>query len=298
MTALTPVIVEVALNGVTPKRHNELVPITPEEVAADALRCLAAGASIAHSHSDVVGVDGDTAAARYLEAYRPVLAERPDALLYPTTNFGPGVEAAYAHFEPLARAGAVRIGIVDAGSVNLGPAGDDGVPRSPGFVYTNSFGDIEHQVEVCRRLKLGPSMAIFEPGFLRTALAWWRAGRLPAGGLVKLYFGGDAGYLGGTGMGATFGLPPTAAALDAYLEVLDGCDLPWSVAVLGGDVVECGIARLALERGGHVHVGLEDYGGARRPSNEELVTEAVKLSAEVGRPVATCAEAAGLLGLP
>ena len=97
MTALTPVIVEVALNGVTPKRQNELVPITPDEVADDALRCLAAGASIAHSHSDVVGVDGDTAAARYLEAYQPVLAKQPDALLYPTTNFGPGVEAAYAH---------------------------------------------------------------------------------------------------------------------------------------------------------------------------------------------------------
>ena len=113
-----------------------------------------------------------------------------------------------------------------------------------------------------------------------------------------MYFGGDAGYLGGTGRGASFGLPPTSAALDAYLELLDGCDLPWSVAVLGGDVVACGIARLALERGGHVHVGLEDYGGARRPSNEELVTEAVKLSAEVGRPVATCAEAAALLGLP
>src|SRR2546425_8507614 len=155
MTAPTPVIIEVAVNGVTPKRQNELVPITPAEVADDALRCLAAGASIVHSHSDVVGVDGDTAAARYLEAYQPVLAERPDALLYPTTNFGPGVEAAYAHFDPLARAGAVRIGIVDPGSVNLGPADDEGIPRPPGFVYSNSFGDIAHQVDVCQRLGLG-----------------------------------------------------------------------------------------------------------------------------------------------
>jgi uncharacterized protein (DUF849 family) len=297
MTA-QPVMIEVAVNGVTTKRQNELVPITPEEVADDALRCLAAGASIVHSHSDVVGVDGDTAAARRARADTPRDTARPDALLYPTTNFGPGVALAYSHFEPLARAGAVRIGIVDPGSVNLGSADDDGVPRSPGFVYSNSFGDIEHQVELCRRLALGPSMAIFEPGFLRTALAWWRSGRLPAGGLVKLYFGGDGGYLGGTGRGATFGLPPTVAALDAYLELLDGCDLPWSVAVLGGDVVESGIARLGLERGGHVHVGLEDYGGDGRPSNEELVIAAVKLSAEVGRPVATCGEAGRLLRLP
>jgi 3-keto-5-aminohexanoate cleavage enzyme len=140
-------------------------------------------------------------------------------------------------------------------------------------------------------------MAIFEPGFLRTALAWWRAGRLPAGALVKLYFGGDAGYLGGTGAGASFGLPPTEKALDAYLELLEACDLPWSVAVLGGDVIGSGLARRALERGGHLHVGLEDYGGNDQPSNEDLVIDAVKVCADIGRPVATCNEAAEILGL-
>ena len=47
--------------------------------------------------------------------------------------------------------------------------------------------------------------------------------------------------------------------------MLDGCDLPWAVAVIGGDVVGSGLARLALERGGHVRVGLEDYAGPRTP---------------------------------
>jgi uncharacterized protein (DUF849 family) len=71
--------------------------------------------------------------------------------------------------------------------------------------------------------------------------------------------------------------------------------LPWSVAVLGGDVIACGLARLALERGGHLRVGLEDYQGPRQPTNEELVREAVALCAEVGRPVATCAEGWAIL---
>jgi uncharacterized protein (DUF849 family) len=141
-------------------------------------------------------------------------------------------------------------------------------------------------------------MAIFEPGFLRAALAWWRAGRLPVGAMIKLYFGGDAGYLATRHGGVPFGLPPTTTALDAYVELLDGCDLPWSVAVLGGDVVECGLARAALERGGHVHVGLEDHAGNRRPANEELVQEAVAVAEQVGRPVATCSEAAAILRLP
>jgi 3-keto-5-aminohexanoate cleavage enzyme len=116
--------------------------------------------------------------------------------------------------------------------------------------------------------------------------------------MIKLYVGGDAGYLGGARGGATFGLPPTAAALGAYLDLLEGCDVPWSVAVLGGDVLDGELAPLALERGGHLRVGLEDYAGARQPTNEELVQRAVELCGAVGRPVASCDIAAALLRLP
>jgi uncharacterized protein (DUF849 family) len=53
-----------------------------------------------------------------------------------------------------------------------------------------------------------------------------------------------------------------------------------------------------VEAGGHLKIGLEDQAGDRRPSNEELVAEAVALAAEVGRPVATPHQAAEILGLP
>ena len=190
------------------------------------------------------------------------------------------------------------MGVLDPGSVNLGGTGPDGLPGGFEFVYQNTYADIRWTVDLLARLRLGPSISIFEPGFLRTALAYHRAGKLPAGSFVKLYFGGDGGYLGGSAGGGTFGLPPTARALDAYLEMLDGTDLPWAVAVIGGDVAACGMARLALERGGHVRVGLEDYAGPRRPNNAELVGEVVALARAAGRPVATPAEAARLLGLP
>ena len=87
-------------------------------------------------------------------------------------------------------------------------------------------------------------------------------------------------------------------ALELYLELLGDSAMPWSVAVVSGDPWDGGVARRALERGGHLRVGLEDYAGGRAPSNRTLVEEAVALCAEVGRPVASPAEAARILNLP
>ena len=294
----TPVIIEVAVNGVTTPDRNPHVPRTPAEITADARRCLAAGAAIVHSHNADFAVDGPRAADLYEAAWRPVLAERPDALFYPTVGIGGAIEERYAHEALLAERGVLRIGLVDPGSVNLGGDDADGLPAPVDLVYVNTYRDIRHEVDLCARHRLGPSISIFEPGFLRVALAYHRAGRLPAGALVKLYFGGEHGYLGGTRPGVTFGLPPTRPSLDAYLAMLEGTGLPWSVAVLGGDVFASGFARLALERGGHLRVGLEDHAGPRQPGNEELVREAVALARAVGRPVARCTEAAHILGLP
>jgi hypothetical protein len=48
--------------------------------------------------------------------------------------------------------------------------------------------------------------------------------------MVKFYFGGPYGMFG-KGPGVTFGLPPTENALLAYLDMLEGTGLPWSVSV-------------------------------------------------------------------
>ncbi len=286
-----PVIIEAAINGSARKEQNPNVPVSPAEIAADAIACLDAGAAIIHNHVDRFGPD-DEAAARYLEGWRPVLAARPEALIYPTVNPGPRGEISYDHQVPLAESGLLRIAIVDPGSLNLAGRGPDGVPAGD-FVYQNSYNHIAHAFDLCQRHSLGPSMAIYEPGWLRTALAWWDAGRLPRGSMLKFYLSTERGLIG-----APFGLPPTPTALAAYLEILGDRPLPWAVSVVGGDVVATDVARLALERGGHLHLGLEFYGGDRQPTNVELVTEAVALCKSVGREVATSVEAAALLDLP
>ena len=50
-------------------------------------------------------------------------------------------------------------------------------------------------------------------------------------------------------------------------------------------------------RGGHVRVGIEDYGGPRRPRNDELVAEVAAIAHDAGRRPATPAEAAAIIGL-
>jgi len=173
---------------------------------------------------------------------------------------------------------------------------DEGLPQ--GMVYANSYDDIRYGFALCERLRLAPSLAIYEPGFLRAVLAYHRAGRLPRGAMVKLYFGGPYGVIA-TKPGCTFGLPPTRHALLAYLDMLEGTGLPWSVSVWGGDLMATPIAKLALELGGHLHVGIEEfYSPERSPSNEELVREAAALALRVGRPIADSAAAARILGLP
>jgi 3-keto-5-aminohexanoate cleavage enzyme len=284
-----PVIIECAINGARTKATNRNVPMAPEEIAADSLACIEAGASVIHNHIDLHGVSQDEAVARYLEGWGPVLAARPDALIYPTVHFGERIS--YEHLVPLARAG-LRIGLCDPGSVNLGGADADGVPTG-GLVYANSFETIARVFEICDQEQLGPSLAIYEPGFLQTTLAWWRAGRLPSGAMVKLYFSAERGFAG-----SAFGLSPTVKALDAYLEMLEGTNLPWAVSLFGGDVIASPVARPALERGGHLHLGLEFYDGDRTPTNAELVNEAVALCSEVGRPVATPDQAAQIVDLP
>ena len=291
----TPVILEAAINGTTTKDRNPNVPRTPAEVSAEALRCIEAGATIVHNHTDDPIFDGVTAAhspTPYIEAWKPVLEKHPGVFLYPTmTGGGPHttVEQRYGHLPAIARAGCLTMGIVDPGSVNIGTFEADGQPSTHDTVYLNSNRDVRHMIDTCDALAVPINFSIFDGSFMRSAAAYVRAGRVRHGGIVKIFFGSPF---------ASFGIPASEAALVAYLELLGDCELPWSVAIPGGDLLASEVAGLALERGGHLRVGLEDYAGPGQPSNVELLERAAKLCREVGRRVARPGEAADLMRVP
>ena len=291
-----PVIIEAAINGARRQEQNPHVPRTPDEIVTDTLACLDAGASIIHAHNRSFRMVGQDAVDNYIAAWQPILEQRPDTLWYPTGVLADTTEDRLAHHELLADLGLLRIAYVDPGATNTGWAGDDGLPV--GVTYINDYDHIRAAFEQCERRSLGPSIAIYEPGWLATTLAYHRAGRLPRGAMIKLYFGAEWG-LTARSEGVTFGLPPTENALLAYLDMLEGTNLPWSVSVWGGDLMATPLPRMAVELGGHLHVGLEEFQDPQRqPNNAELVAEAAALCAEMGRPVASCEEAAQLLDVP
>jgi uncharacterized protein (DUF849 family) len=291
------VIIEVALNGTCKKSRNPNVPVSPDEIVADALRCMKAGAQSVHNHIEDFQLNGAAAAERYLAAWRPIHDANPDVLLCPTIAGGATIEDRSSHVAALASSGVMRFGPLDPGSVNFaGPGvGEGGMPTEKSSVYSHSYRECEYILDQLDRLALAANISIFDATFLRATLAFKQAGKLKHGALVKLYFGGNYNIGDGTPGALTFGFRPTRKALEAYLELLEGSGLTWLVNVYGGDVVASGLAKLALEMGGHVRVGLEDYAGERTPSNLELVEEVVELAHKVGRPIASPKEAAALV---
>lgn len=289
-----PLIIEASLNGQTPKSSNPNVPYSDEEIVEQAVSCMEAGAAMIHNHTEepVVGGRGWLDAELYARPWRKLLALRPDAILTPTMPLATdsvSVEQRYSHITAMAEEGLITQGLCDPGSINYAGLDDEGLFADSTIVYKNDMHDSRYYVEQCRRLNVGLSISIFEPGFVKFIMAYHRAGKLPTGAMLKFYFGSPA---------MSFGLPPTAKGLDAYLEMIEGSDLPWLVSSFGDDCVACGIAEEAIKRGGHVQVGLEPYAGPRQPTNLELVEEVVELAKKYGRPLATPSEAAKILKFP
>ncbi|MEO5839605.1 MAG: 3-keto-5-aminohexanoate cleavage protein [Acidimicrobiales bacterium] len=293
-----PVLIEAAINGVVRKSDNPHVPRSRDEIRADVREVIAAGASMVHPHQSDEG-RGSTDADDYAATWQPLIDDEPALILYPTVGTSGSYEERYSHMGELAQRGLLRVGAIDAGSTNLGVVDLDGVPLPSDSVYANSYAYVAHMVAQCEQYRLAPTFAIFEPTFLHTVLAYYNANRLPSGAWLKFYFAGHGGYPGTGGANhrpAPFGLPPTEKALDAYLEIIGDCPIPWGVSAVGGDVVGCGIAELALRRGGHIHVGLEAYSGPRQPTNAELVDEVVTLARSLGRTPVHHRECADFLG--
>jgi uncharacterized protein (DUF849 family) len=296
----TPVILECAVNGSTTKATNPLAPETTEELTAEIIRCLDAGATIVHCHSNQPNEDPKIAAQSYMQVFGPVWKKHPHGILYATANFDPKTynrtrrawtgDVQCGHHRILAEAGLANMVLFDTGVVPLARYDERGQPGPESAFFWYGFWPDDWQVimQICEDLGTGTSISVFEPGWMKNVVAMARAGTLPRGSKLNIYF---APY--------SFAAmaPPVPEALELYLKMMEGLDLKWSVGSIGEpSIMDTPLARMALERGGSFRVGLEDW--ATGPSNLEQIKRAKEIIDAVGRPIVTGAEAIKYLDIP
>jgi len=287
-------IIEVGLNEAVSRAHHPEIPITPEEIAADALRCEAAGAAAVHWHArdPVSGQQRSSDVALYGAALDHMRAGG-DVVAYPTYPTQPpdSVEERLGHCWALREQHGLEVAPIDIGSVNVITWDDDrndfveAIDTLAGrTVVQNS---LDFTLKALARFDdhgLVPSVAAFDVGFTRTMVNLVRAGRLHEPVFFKIFI-----------MGAwAVGPQPDEAAIDAHLHQIPAdLDVEWMVVpyTIGDPALVERLCRHALERGGGIRVGIGDNPAAHPDAqNAQLVEQAVSWAREAGRPVASAAD--------
>ena len=281
------VCVEVALNGAWTRRVQPRMPITPDEIIAEAVACAEAGASVVHFHAYDAASGEQTTEPDLLARIIEGIRARADVIVYPTIRYLSNAQQISpnagpmrnAHTQVLAERGLLEWLVIDPGSFNL-VSTRDVQQRKPGAVDINTPDAIRHALAIAAKHRLHPGFAIYEPGYLRLAAALCQAAGDAPAPLHRLMFSDQF----------TFGFRPTPLALRAYLALLADVahDAPWMMAGLGVDLRA--LIPLAVELGGHVRVGLEDWTLGSSETNLDLVTDAVRRITEAGGSVASAVE--------
>lgn len=285
---------EVSLNGPWSRDRQPGIPISVRDIVAEGIACAQAGAAILHVHAydEKTGRQKDDADlyAAIIEGIRA----KEDVVVYPTLPFAGSVDAPnmmtaqerFAHTETLAKRGLLEWAVVDPGSTNITRL--DEIPAGKqGFVYANPESHIRLGLELATRYRFHPGYALYEPGFVRLGAALERAYPQVPQCIYRFMFSD----------GLSFGFPPQPYALDAFLRLLadEAPYAPWMIA--GLDVNITPLMAYAIQRGGHIRVGLEDAPFGATRTNVQLVEEAVRVIRSAGKEPATIREIRQALAL-
>jgi 3-keto-5-aminohexanoate cleavage enzyme len=288
---MSSVWIEAALNGPWGRHRQPGIPITIAEIISEGLAAADAGAAIIHVHAydNASGQQRDEweTYARIIEGIRSKI----DVIVYPTIPLAGSAFAAsnaerrFAHTTELGKRGLIEWTALDPGSVSFVRL-DQVKTSSDSFVYQNPLRDIREGLRVALEYRLHPGYAIYEPGFTRLGAAL-------AHGLVDLptpiyrfMFSDEFAW----------GFPPNPVYLAAHLQLLSklGPGSPWMVGGLGVDIRP--LIMPAIERGGHVRVGLEDAPWGTPLTNQQWVDEAARVIRRSHREPATAVEVRASLG--
>ena len=296
------VIITCAITGGihTPSMSSYL-PVTPDQIAANAIEAAEAGAAILHLHArdpeDGRPTQDPAAFARFL----PRIKQATDAVLNLTTGGSPTMTVE-ERLQPALKF-APEVASLNMGSMNFGlypmlgryeSFQHDWEPayleKTRDTVFRNTFKDIEHILEHCGGNGTRFEFECYDTSHLYN-LAHFRDRGLVQGPLfIQTVFG----ILGGIGTH-----PDDVLHMKRTADRLFGDDYIWSV--LGAGRHQLPVTTMAAAMGGNVRVGLEDSlwdgPGKLATSNAVQVRRIRQVLEGLGLDIATPADAREMLSL-
>ncbi len=281
-------ILTCALTGVLTNPQQHPVPVTPEQMAAEARAAFDAGASVMHVHlrrqepgmGHLPSWDPDVAGA-ITDAVR---AACPGILVNMSTGvIGKDISGPVACLRRVRPEAAA----CNAGTLNYLKLKDNGEWAWPPMVFDNPVAKVQQFLAVMDELHIHPEFECFDVGIVRSVGMYLKAGMFR--GVPEVNFV----------MGVASGMPCDAELL-ALLPRYAPPGAVWQATLIGrGEIWP--VHQRAAELGGMLRTGLEDTfylpGGEKANGNGALVEALAACARRAGRDIASPAEARARLGL-
>jgi 3-keto-5-aminohexanoate cleavage enzyme len=280
---LTKAIITAALTGVLATREQcTAIPYTPVEIAEEAKRAAEAGAAIVHIHARKPNGGPDWSVETFAEILFEVRARTDVIINFSTGAVGIPAEERIAHIRDLKP----EMAALNMGSMNYAIYSEKRKVFYHDHVFANPFHDIQFFLETMNTAGVRPEMECFDAGHIGNTRPLIDMGVLEPPFQFSLI------------MGVLGGIPGTTRHL---VDQVDSMPAGSHWQVIGIGLNQWPLVAAAITMGGNVRVGLEDNfyveEGRMARSNGELVEKAARLCGDLGRGVASIAEARSQLGL-
>lgn len=270
-----PLIISVALTGAVPSKEKyPNLPVTPKDIARDALACAALGAQIFHIHMRDDAGNPSQDVRKFRETIEYIRSEN-DGLVICATTTSRGSSSLEDRLVPLKLPDDA---LPDMVSLSLGSY------NTPFGINANPQEDLLAIAEAARERGVAIEGEVFELGMLSTYCRLVESGQVHGASILNVL------------LGVQGALPATAGALtDAVRNMPAGVE--WAAAGIGH--FQGPINLMAIAMGGNVRVGMEDdpRGARENWRNEDAVQRALDFARLSGRRLATSDEVRSRLGL-
>lgn len=267
-------IITVAITGAEQsKAQCPALPVTPEEQATAAKECVDAGASIIHLHVRDDQGKPSQELAHFKRSVDAIKQACNNNVILQFSSGGAVGEKMERRIAPMSLK--PEMASFNIGTMNFG---ED--------IFVNTFAEMRALGEAFKKYQVLPEFEIYDAGHIDNLRKLIKEGVVAAPYHCQFVLGVPGAMMGEVSnlVYLVEHLPPNSV---------------WGVAGVGR--FQLPLATHAILMGGHVRVGFEDniyYSkGKLAKNNAELVARVVRLAKELGREVATPAEARDILGL-